>query len=107
MSSIHYDFELWRYVDIAATSFGSVGADAFQLMMKQVDLESNKQSELAQNVLSAMLLGPPTTTPAIPTRTDDPNAEKTSTEGMVISNIFMQWVQLVYLPRQDRNQIQM
>ena len=59
-------------------------------MMKQVDLESNKQSELAQNVLSAMLLGPPTTTPAIPTRTDDPNAEKTSTEGMVISNIFMQ-----------------
>ena len=53
-------------------------------MMKQVDLESNKQSELAQNVLSAMLLGPPTTTPAIPTRTDDPNAEKTSTEGRVI-----------------------
>ena len=38
-------------------------------MMGDVNLESDKQAELAQEVLESMLLGPPTTTPAIPTRT--------------------------------------
>ena len=37
--------------------------------MGDVNLESDKQAELAQEVLESMLLGPPTTTPAIPTRT--------------------------------------
>ena len=72
--SLHSSFFYLSFY--AATQFGSVGADAFKLMMTNVDLESPKQSELAQNVLSAMLLGPPTTTPAIPTRTVDPDASE-------------------------------
>ena len=43
-------------------------------MVGNVDLESDNQAELAQEVLEAMLLGAPTTTPAIPTRTRDPDA---------------------------------
>ena len=42
-------------------------------MVGNVDLESDNQAGLAQEVLEAMLLGAPTTTPAIPTRTRDPD----------------------------------
>ena len=42
-------------------------------MVGNVDLESDNQAGLAQEVLEAMLLGAPTTTPDIPTRTRDPD----------------------------------
>ena len=48
-------------------------------MVGNVDLKSDNQAGLAQDVLEAMLLGPPTTTPAIPTRTQDPDATTSST----------------------------
>ena len=53
----------------SASDFSDVSPDAFNSMMGDVNLESDKQAELAQEVLESMLLGPPTTTPAIPTRT--------------------------------------
>ena len=48
-------------------------ANAFNAMVGNVDLESDNQAGLAQEVLEAMLLGAPTTTPDIPTRTRDPD----------------------------------
>ena len=48
-------------------------------MLGDVDLKSDAQAGLAQDVLQEMLLGPKTTMPAIPTRTPDPNIETTST----------------------------
>ena len=43
-------------------------------MMANVDTKNENQALLAQQVLKAMILGPPTTTAAIPTRTADPFA---------------------------------
>ena len=48
-------------------------------MVGNVDLESDNQAGLAQEVLEAMLLGAPTTTPDIPTRTRDPDL----TQGII------------------------
>ena len=63
----------------SASDFADVSADAFNAMLGDVDLESDAQAGLAQDVLQEMLLGPKTTMPAIPTRTPDPNIETTST----------------------------
>lgn len=60
--------------------FSDVSAEAFNAMLGNVDLANDNQAGLAQEVLKAMLLGPATTTPAIPTRTLDPNLV-TSTES--------------------------
>ena len=57
-------------------------------MVGNVDLNSDNQVGLAKDVLEAMLLGPPTTTPAIPTRTLDPDGtttEVTTTTAAVTS----------------------
>ena len=43
-------------------------------MMANVDTKNENQALLAQQVLQAMILGPPTTAPPIPTRTPDPFA---------------------------------
>ena len=56
-----------------APDFEEVDANAFNAMVGNVDLESDNQAGLAQEVLEAMLLGAPTTTPDIPTRTRDPD----------------------------------
>jgi hypothetical protein len=53
----------------SAANFSSVSADAFNLMMKNVDTTNENQAFLAQQLLQAMVLGPPTTVPPIPTRT--------------------------------------
>ena len=52
-----------------AANFSSVSADAFNLMMKNIDTTNENQAYLAQQLLQAMVLGPPTTAPPIPTRT--------------------------------------
>ena len=62
--------------------FEDVDADAFQTMMKNVDLSSIQQAKLAQEVLESIVLGPPTTTPSIPTRTADPDLETTSQQTL-------------------------
>lgn len=59
---------------ISAANFSSVSADAFNTMMQNVDTKNDNQALLAQQVLKAMVLGPPTTAPPIPTRTADPFA---------------------------------
>ena len=46
-------------------------------MMQDVDTGNAAQAELAKQALEAIILGPPTTIPPIPTRTADPNAEVT------------------------------
>ena len=69
---------MYRFSD---AEFGDVSANAFNSMLGGVDLNSDAQAELAQEVIQAMLLGPPTTTPAIPTRTPDPDAKTTTTEA--------------------------
>ena len=52
--------------------------DTFNQMMEDVDTSNAAQAELAKQALEAILLGPPTTMPPIPTRTADPNAEVTT-----------------------------
>ena len=52
--------------------------DTFNQMMADVDTSNAAQAELAKQALEAILLGPPTTMPPIPTRTADPNAEVTT-----------------------------
>ena len=42
-------------------------------MMRDVDNSNAAQAELAKEALEAIILGPPTTIPPIPTRTADPN----------------------------------
>ena len=49
--------------------------DSFNQMMQDVDTGNAAQAELAKQALEAIILGPPTTIPPIPTRTADPNAE--------------------------------
>ena len=73
-----FDGKMYRFSD---PEFGDVSANAFNSMLGGVDLNSDAQAELAQEVIQAMLLGPPTTTPAIPTRTPDPDASTTTTEA--------------------------
>jgi len=46
-----------------------VSADAFNLMMKNIDTKNENQAYLAQQLLQAMVLGPPSTAPPVPTRT--------------------------------------
>ena len=46
-------------------------------MMADVDTGNAAQAELAKQALEAIILGPPTTIPPIPTRTADPNMEVT------------------------------
>jgi hypothetical protein len=53
----------------AAANYSSVSPDAFNLMMQNVDTKNEQQAYLAQQLLQAMVLGPPTTAPPIPTRT--------------------------------------
>ena len=47
--------------------------DSFNQMMQDVDTGNAAQAELAKQALEAIILGPPTTIPPIPTRTADPN----------------------------------
>lgn len=70
---------MFNWIFFSASDFADVSADAFNAMLGDVDLESDAQAGLAQDVLQEMLLGPKTTMPAIPTRTPDPNIETTST----------------------------
>ena len=81
--------EYSRNLSFLAPDFAGVSADAFNAMVGNVDLKSDNQAGLAQDVLEAMLLGPPTTTPAIPTRTQDPDAttssSSTTTEAVATS----------------------
>jgi len=63
--------------------FEEVDANAFNAMVGNVDLESDNQAGLAQEVLEAMLLGAPTTTPDIPTRTRDPDLTQGPTTPVV------------------------
>lgn len=67
-----YDF-FW----ISAPNFADVSADAFNAMVGNVDLQSDNQADLAKDVLEAMIVGPPTTVPPIPTRTQDPDKSTT------------------------------
>lgn len=63
--------------------FGEVSAEEFNAMVGNVDKSSDNQAGLAQEVLEAMLLGPPVTTPAIPTQTPDPNTEEPTTQPII------------------------
>ena len=58
-----------------------MSADAFNTMMQSVDTTNENQALLAQQVLKAMILGPPTTPPPIPTRTADPYAIQSAGGG--------------------------
>ena len=58
-----------------------IGAEGFEVMMDNVDLTDNNQAKIALDVLEAILIGPPTTQAAIPTRTADPNIETTTEEA--------------------------
>ena len=58
-----------------------MSADAFNTMMQSVDTTNENQAMLAQQVLKAMILGPPTTPPPIPTRTADPYANQAAGVG--------------------------
>ena len=49
--------------------------------MQDVDTSNAAQAELAKQALEAILLGPPTTMPPIPTRTADPNADVTTAQN--------------------------
>ncbi len=68
-----------------SSNFADVSADAFNAMLGGVDLSSDGQAGLAHDVLEAMLLGPPTTTPAIPTRTPDPSMTGSTTEELAVT----------------------
>ena len=65
--------------------FGEVSAEEFNAMVGNVDKSSDNQAGLAQEVLEAMLLGPPVTTPAIPTQTPDPNTEEPTTQPIIMT----------------------
>ncbi len=71
---ISTDFTDYYKIQISAANFSSVSPDAFNTMMANVDTKNENQALLAQQVLKAMILGPPTTAPPIPTRTPDPFA---------------------------------
>ena len=58
----------------------NIDEDQFSAMMQGVDVNDPGQAKAAQEVLEAMLLGPPTTVPPFPTRTADPLAKKSTTE---------------------------
>ena len=75
-----------------APDFEEVDANAFNAMVGNVDLESDNQAGLAQEVLEAMLLGAPTTTPDIPTRTRDPDL----TQGNLKKWYFVTKIVLTY-----------
>ena len=55
-------------------------------MMKDVDTSNAAQAELAKQALEAILIGPPTTIPPIPTRTADPNAIVTQAAKQVATS---------------------
>ena len=71
-----------------APDFEEVDANAFNAMVGNVDLESDNQAGLAQEVLEAMLLGAPTTTPDIPTRTRDPDLTQGSLKKFKFRALF-------------------
>ena len=54
-------------------------------MMQDVDTGNAAQAELAKQALEAIILGPPTTIPPIPTRTADPNAEVIETTAQDVA----------------------
>ena len=60
--------------------------DSFNQMMQDVDTGNAAQAELAKQALEAILLGPPTTIPPIPTRTADPNAEVTTAAKDIVTS---------------------
>jgi hypothetical protein len=64
---------------MTAPNFADVNPEAFNAMIGNVDLNSDVQANLANEVIEAMMLGPPTTTAAIPTRTIDPELESSTT----------------------------
>ena len=53
--------------------------------MQDVDTGNAAQAELAKQALEAIILGPPTTIPPIPTRTADPNAEVIETTAQDVA----------------------
>ena len=59
--------------------------DSFNQMMQDVDTGNAAQAELAKQALEAIILGPPTTIPPIPTRTADPNAEVIETTAQDVA----------------------
>jgi len=59
---------------------GDINADQFGAMLGNVDLDDPEQADAAQAVLEAMLMGPPITTPAFPTRTPEPTTTQSTTE---------------------------
>ena len=59
--------------------------DTFNQMMQDVDTGNAAQAELAKQALEAIILGPPTTIPPIPTRTGDGDTETTEEVKVVTS----------------------
>ena len=70
---------------ISAPNQEDSNIDSFNQMMQDVDTGNAAQAELAKQALEAIMLGPPTTIPPIPTRTGDGNSEVTEEAKAVTS----------------------
>ena len=68
---MNYSFGIINPKFFTAPNQEDSNIDSFNQMMQDVDTGNAAQAELAKEALEAIILGPPTTIPPIPTRTGD------------------------------------
>ena len=82
---MNYSFGIIKPNFFTAPNQEDSNIDSFNQMMQDVDTGNAAQAELAKEALEAIILGPPTTIPPIPTRTGDADSETTEPVEVVTS----------------------